>query len=100
MKNGRIKQIEWNTSTIAVLCILLIYNFVDITSHVSLFTDELFAAVVTSTRSHAKILSIDQSEALKLDGVVDFICKDDVPGKNDYGVIIHDDQLFADGEVL
>jgi xanthine dehydrogenase molybdopterin-binding subunit B len=54
---------------------------------------------VTSTRSHAKILSIDQSEALKLDGVIDFICKDDVPGKNNYGVIIQDDQLFADGEV-
>jgi xanthine dehydrogenase molybdopterin-binding subunit B len=44
-------------------------------------------------------LSIDQSEALKLDGVIDFIYKDDVPGKNKYGVIIQDDQLFADGEV-
>ncbi|NP_001295384.1 aldehyde oxidase 4 [Otolemur garnettii] len=45
---------------------------------------ELFLAVVTSTRAHAKILSIDKSEALALPGVVDVITAEDVPGDNNH----------------
>uniref|UniRef100_A0A8C5QCP0 Aldehyde oxidase/xanthine dehydrogenase a/b hammerhead domain-containing protein n=1 Tax=Leptobrachium leishanense TaxID=445787 RepID=A0A8C5QCP0_9ANUR len=43
---------------------------------------ELFIAFATSTRAHAKILSIDETEARKVPGVVDIIRAKDVPGKN------------------
>ncbi|KAK7832100.1 hypothetical protein U0070_015247 [Myodes glareolus] len=45
---------------------------------------ELFLAVVTSTRAHAKITSLDASEALACPGVVDVITAEDVPGDNNH----------------
>uniref|UniRef100_A0A8B9YZ10 aldehyde oxidase n=1 Tax=Bos mutus grunniens TaxID=30521 RepID=A0A8B9YZ10_BOSMU len=47
-------------------------------------SQELFLAVVTSTRAHAKIILIDTSAALALPGVVDVITAEDVPGDNSY----------------
>ncbi|NP_001295923.1 uncharacterized protein LOC100929481 [Sarcophilus harrisii] len=57
---------------------------------------ELFLALVTSTRAHAKIISIDASEALELPGVVDVITAKDIPGTNG----TDDDKLLAVDEVL
>ncbi|XP_008831523.1 aldehyde oxidase 4 isoform X2 [Nannospalax galili] len=57
---------------------------------------ELFLAVVTSTRAHAKILSIDISEALACPGVVDVITAEDVPGDNNHSGEI----LYAHNEVI
>ncbi|XP_074071454.1 aldehyde oxidase 4-like [Macrotis lagotis] len=57
---------------------------------------ELYLAVVTSTRAHAKILSIDVSEALKFPGVVDVITAKDVPGENNYSGEI----IYAENEVI
>ncbi|XP_060050166.1 aldehyde oxidase 2 isoform X2 [Erinaceus europaeus] len=57
---------------------------------------ELFVALLTSTRAHAKIISIDLSEALKLPGVVDVITAEDIPGTNG----AEDDKLLAVDEVL
>jgi len=37
------------------------------------FEHEVYLALVLSSKAHAKILSIDPTEALKLDGVLDFI---------------------------
>jgi len=37
------------------------------------FENELYLALVMSTKAHAKILNIDPSDALSLEGVVDFI---------------------------
>uniref|UniRef100_A0A672VA96 Aldehyde oxidase 1 n=1 Tax=Strigops habroptila TaxID=2489341 RepID=A0A672VA96_STRHB len=45
---------------------------------------ELFLAVVTSSRAHAKIVSIDTSEALKVPGVFDVISAHDVPATNEF----------------
>uniref|UniRef100_A0A8C8BVW4 Aldehyde oxidase 1 n=1 Tax=Otus sunia TaxID=257818 RepID=A0A8C8BVW4_9STRI len=45
---------------------------------------ELFLAVVTSSRAHAKIVSIDTSEALKGPGVFDIITAHDVPATNEF----------------
>ncbi|XP_019491153.1 PREDICTED: aldehyde oxidase 2-like [Hipposideros armiger] len=56
---------------------------------------ELFMALVTSTRAHAKIISIDLSEALELHGVVDVIKAEDIPGTNG----AEDDKLLAVDEV-
>ncbi|KAK1336527.1 hypothetical protein QTO34_002558, partial [Cnephaeus nilssonii] len=57
---------------------------------------ELFLAVVTSTRAHAKIIAIDVSEALALPGVVDVITAEDVPGDDNYKGEI----LYAQNEVI
>ncbi|XP_012380785.3 aldehyde oxidase 4-like [Dasypus novemcinctus] len=60
------------------------------------FSQELFLAVVTSPRAHAKIISIDSSEALALPGVVDVITAEDVPGENNYSGEI----FYAQNEVI
>ncbi|KAM6174713.1 aldehyde oxidase 2-like [Erethizon dorsatum] len=57
---------------------------------------ELFMALVTSTRPHAKIVSVDSSEALRLPGVVNVIMAEDIPGTNG----TEDDRLLAVDEVL
>ncbi|XP_030065868.1 aldehyde oxidase 2 [Microcaecilia unicolor] len=44
---------------------------------------ELFLVFVTSTRAHAKIVSIDKTEALKIPGVVDIVTAEDAPGTNE-----------------
>ncbi|KAF7243567.1 Aldehyde oxidase 2 [Varanus komodoensis] len=51
-------------------------------------------AVVTSPRAHAKILSIDVSEALKEPGVVAVVTADDIPGKNGDGK----EEVFGEDE--
>ncbi|XP_074858018.1 aldehyde oxidase 2-like isoform X2 [Carettochelys insculpta] len=58
--------------------------------------EELFLAVVTSSRAHAKIVTIDVSEALKVPGVVDVVTAGDVPGING----TYYEQAFAQNEVI
>ena len=36
--------------------------------------EELYAGLVLSEKAHANILDIDASDALKIEGVVDFVC--------------------------
>ncbi|CAH6791652.1 Aox3 [Phodopus roborovskii] len=57
---------------------------------------ELFLAVVTSTRAHAKITSLDVSGALACPGVVDVITAEDVPGDNNHSGEI----FYAQSEVI
>ena len=71
------------------------------------YKDELYAAIVDSTRPHAEIVSIDTSEAEKVEGFVDFISVKDIPeqGSNMTGIGGHlnaktDEELFADKEVM
>ncbi|KAK7066586.1 hypothetical protein SK128_003645 [Halocaridina rubra] len=60
------------------------------------FENELYAGYVLSTRANAKIISIDESEALKVEGVRRFFCARDVPGeRNMTGSIAHDEYVFA-----
>ena len=65
------------------------------------FENELYLALVLSTKAHAEIVSIDASMALNVEGVHAFFCADDLNDprfKNNYG-IIHDDEVFAAGKV-
>jgi len=66
------------------------------------FEDELFFALVSSSKAHAKILNIDASEALKMPGVVKFLSVKDIPaGRNKYKTVgLEDEIIFADGEVV
>ena len=57
--------------------------------------------LVQSTRAHARIVSLDPSDALALPGVHAFFSAKDLPGdKNLYGPVIHDDFVFAKDEVI
>ncbi|XP_073502610.1 aldehyde oxidase-like isoform X1 [Phyllobates terribilis] len=61
---------------------------------------ELFLALVTSSKAHAKIISLDVTEALSMPGVCDIITAKDVPGSNNFSYYNWPDQLLADNKVL
>ncbi|XP_071320852.1 aldehyde oxidase 6 isoform X2 [Trachinotus anak] len=60
---------------------------------------ELFLALVTSSRAHAKIIGLDASEALQLPGVIDVITARDIPGKKVRTMFGYDEELLAETEV-
>ncbi|CAG8803556.1 7882_t:CDS:2, partial [Racocetra fulgida] len=60
---------------------------------------ELYGALVTSEKAHAKILNIDPTQALSIPGVKGFFSAKDVPGKNSWGIILQDEEVFASNEV-
>jgi xanthine dehydrogenase D subunit len=55
----------------------------------------LWGATLRSPHPHARIVSIDLSGAWKVDGVQAVITADDVPGRLTYGLISHDQPVFA-----
>ncbi|XP_040609521.1 aldehyde oxidase 3 isoform X5 [Mesocricetus auratus] len=63
---------------------------------VSVLAEELFLAVVTSSRPHARMISLDASEALASPGVVDVITAQDIPSDNGR----EEESLFAQDEVI
>ncbi|KAM3585750.1 uncharacterized protein V6R79_026294 [Siganus canaliculatus] len=60
---------------------------------------ELFLALVTSSRAHAKITGVDVSAARQLPGVVDVITAEDIPGKKFRTWSGYDEELLAQSEV-
>ncbi|KAK2140392.1 hypothetical protein LSH36_1368g00050 [Paralvinella palmiformis] len=70
--------------------------FIDDTPH---YENELYLSLVTSKYGHARILKVDPSEALRVNGVVDVITHKNIPGKNQYGQIKPDEVVFAVEEV-
>lgn len=62
--------------------------------------NELYLGLVLSTRAHAKILKIDATKALALEGVVDFYSAKDLPEKQRWhGPIFHDEEVFISDKV-
>jgi xanthine dehydrogenase molybdopterin binding subunit len=59
----------------------------------------LLGKVVFSTHAHARILRIDCSEALKINGVKAILTATDIPGENQMGPVIHDEPCLAEKEV-
>jgi len=55
----------------------------------------LWGATLRSPHPYARIRSIDVSAAWKISGVEAVITADDVPGKMTYGLIAHDQPVFA-----
>ena len=53
-----------------------------------------------SKKAHARIVSMDLSAVRASPGVVVVLTAQDIPGENDVSPVIHDDKLFADGEVV
>ena len=56
---------------------------------------ELSLALVISSKAHARLISVDASDALQMPGVVDFISHKDVLGENCFGSIVPDQTIFA-----
>src|SRR6185295_17414833 len=59
----------------------------------------LYAAVFDSTIAHGKIRSLDTSEAAKGSGVVRIFTAKDIPGQNQIGGIVPDEELLASTHV-
>jgi CO/xanthine dehydrogenase Mo-binding subunit len=69
------------------------------------YSSDLYAAgmlhghTVRSPHAHARIVSIDPSEALAMPGVHAVLTHDDVPGKKRYGLEVADQPVLAFGRV-
>lgn len=64
------------------------------------YSEELYLALVLSTRAHAKILKIDETKALSLEGVIAFYSAKDIPEKQRLvGPIFHDEEIFVSEKV-
>lgn len=61
----------------------------------------LYAGLVLSTKPHAKLLGVDFSEAVKMEGVLRYVGAEDVaaPEYNAIGAILMDEMVFALDEV-
>ncbi|RLD85176.1 MAG: xanthine dehydrogenase, partial [Bacteroidetes bacterium] len=59
----------------------------------------LHGAIVTSPVAHGLIRHIDYGEAARSSGVVRIVTAADIPGENQIGSIVLDEQLFADPEI-
>lgn len=59
----------------------------------------LYALVFSSSIAHGKILNIDVEAARKIAGVAAILTAADIPGLNQIGNIIKDEELFAESEV-
>ncbi|XP_078138559.1 LOW QUALITY PROTEIN: xanthine dehydrogenase/oxidase, partial [Centroberyx gerrardi] len=64
-----------------------------------LFENELHLALITSSKAHAHILSVDSSSAESLPGVVSCVFAADIPGSNSTGPAVLDETVFADKTV-
>lgn len=58
-------------------------------------SNAVHACLVTSTKAHARVLSVDTSAAEKCAGYVTYICAKDVIGSNKMGVIVKDEEIFV-----
>ncbi|KAM9328515.1 xanthine dehydrogenase/oxidase-like [Pholidichthys leucotaenia] len=66
---------------------------------IPLYENELYLAFITSTKAHARILSIDVSAAERVPGVVSFLFASDIPGSNITGPVNSDETVLADDQV-
>ena len=61
--------------------------------------DMLHVAVGMSSKAHARVRGIDLTAVLAAEGVVDVCQASDIPGQNNCGPIVHDEQIFATDQV-
>ncbi|MEE9554244.1 MAG: molybdopterin cofactor-binding domain-containing protein [candidate division Zixibacteria bacterium] len=62
--------------------------------------DILYLVTKRSDRAHAKIISIDSTETMKVPGVIRVITASDISGENCYGKIVRDIPVLAEDKVL
>jgi len=66
---------------------------------IALPADTLHAAFGISPIAHGRITAMDLAAVAAAPGVVAVAAAADVPGENNYGSVLHDDPIFADGLV-
>jgi xanthine dehydrogenase large subunit len=66
---------------------------------IALPPETLHAAFGISRIAHGRITSLDLAAVLAAPGVVGVATRADIPGENNYGGIVHDDPIFAEGLV-
>ncbi|XP_034409281.1 xanthine dehydrogenase/oxidase isoform X2 [Cyclopterus lumpus] len=66
---------------------------------IPLYENELYLGLVTSSKAHAHILSIDTSAAEGMPGVVCCVFAEDIPGSNATGPVQYDETVLADRQV-
>ena len=66
---------------------------------IPLLNGTLFAAAFDSPVAHGKIISLDIAEASKMPGVIRIFTSKDIPGENQIGGIIPDEELLAGSHV-
>ena len=59
----------------------------------------LYAAVFSSPVMHGKIMALHVQDACSMDGIVAVLTSKDIPGENQIGSIIQDEELLASAEV-
>ena len=64
------------------------------------FPNMLYGKVLRSTYPHAKIVSINTSNAKQLAGVRAVLTHEDVPGLNGFGLIFPDQPVFCEDHSL
>ncbi|KAL6115085.1 xdh [Pungitius sinensis] len=64
-----------------------------------MYENELYLALVTSSKAHANILSIDPSLAETFPGVISCVFAADIPGSNATGPVYSDETILADRQV-
>lgn len=57
--------------------------------------DSYHAALVTSTRAHARLLKIDSSAIESMDGFIAIYTAKDITGENHIGAVIKDEEVFV-----
>ncbi|CAL8083327.1 unnamed protein product [Orchesella dallaii] len=64
------------------------------------YENELSIALVLSERAHAVLKKVDPTKGLMMDGVVGFLSHHDLAeGKNAFGVLVQDEEIFASTKV-
>ncbi len=61
--------------------------------------DLQFVKILTSPHAHARIVSIDKSQAQNIKGVSTVLSAEDIPGKNQIGVVAKDEPLLPHSKV-
>jgi xanthine dehydrogenase large subunit len=59
----------------------------------------LVAWLVTSPHAHARVTKVDAAAALKIPGVHAVLTAKDIPGENNTGPVVHDEEVLASSEV-
>ncbi|CAF4128742.1 unnamed protein product, partial [Rotaria sordida] len=65
------------------------------TNDIPQLQNTLHAALVLSKQSYARIKHIDISAASNVPGFVSYVSHTDVPSRNDFGAVVHDEEVFA-----
>ena len=62
------------------------------------FRNELLVEFVGSPLAHGRIVTLDVSEAAQVEGIAAVLTAADVPGDNQFGPILHDEEVLAADE--